>query len=419
VRAEILAVGTELLLGQIPNTNAQWMSERLAEAGVDVMRHEVVGDNLDRIADAMRACLQRAEVVIATGGLGPTGDDLTRDAVASVLGVGMIRHPEIEDLLREKFGSLGRDMPANNLRQADVPQDVRAILPGRGTAPGLVARVGEARLYAVPGVPEEMREMMEGTILPELRPLSGATIASRTIRCTGIGESRVAELIADIFDASRNPTIAYLASSGEVKIRVTAKAPTGDEAEALAQPLVDEIVRRLGDVIFTTDDETLEAAVMRLLVDSGRRLACAESLTGGGVAERLTVAPGASKSFVGSAVVYTPEAKRAILGVREETIEQSGVVSEACAREMAAGARRAFEVDVAVSLTGAAGPESHDGAPAGTVWIAVDADGMQHARGFRSPGDRDQVRRWAEQAALDLVRRYLEGKPLPSSERLL
>jgi nicotinamide-nucleotide amidase len=211
--------------------------------------------------------------------------------------------------------------------------------------------------------------------------------------------------------------VAYLASSGEVRVRITAKAPTPAEAAALVDPLVAEMTARLGDVVFTTEDETLEAAVMRLLVESKRRLSCAESITGGGVAERLTAAPGASEAFVGSAVVYTPDAKRAILGVREETIEGPGVVSEACAREMASGARRAFETDLAVALTGAAGPEAHDGAPPGTVWVALDADDLQHARGFRSVGHREQVRRWAEQAALDLVRRYLEGKPLPPSDR--
>jgi nicotinamide-nucleotide amidase len=419
VRGEVVGVGTELLLGQIANTNAQWISERLAEIGVDVLHHQAVGDNLERIVEALRFASERADVVIATGGLGPTGDDLTRDAVAALLGVGMSADPAIEALLRRKFADLGREMPENNLRQAQVPRGARTISPEAGTAPGLAADLpGGRRLYAVPGVPAEMREMMEGTILPELRAQSDATIVSRTIRCTGVGESRVAELLDDLFEGSTNPTVAYLASPGEVRVRVTAKAAAAEAAERLLQPLVDEIVARVGDVAFTTRDETLEAAVMRLLGAAGRTLACAESLTGGGVAERLTAAPGASESFIGSAVVYTAEAKRAILGVREETIEHSGVVSEACAREMAAGARRAFEVDVAVALTGAAGPEPHDGAPPGTVWIALDADGLEHARGFRSPGTREQIRAWAEQAALDLVRRYLEGAPLPASERV-
>ncbi len=412
-------MGTELLLGQIPNTNAQWISQRLAEVGVDVLHHLVVGDNLERIVEALREALDGTDVVIATGGLGPTGDDLTRDAIAQVLGVPMVRHPEIEDLLRDRFARFGREMPENNLRQADVPQGARAIRPTRGTAPGLAATMNGSRLYAVPGVPSEMREMMEGTILPELRGLSGATIVSRTIRCTGIGESRVAELLDDLFETSTNPTVAYLASVGEVKVRLTAKAATPAEGEALIEPLVDAIVARLGDVVFSTTDEPLEAAVMRLLLDSKRTLSCAESLTGGGVAERLTVAPGASERFVGSAVVYTPDAKRAILGVREETIEHSGVVSEACAREMAAGARRAFETDLAVALTGAAGPEPHEGAAPGTVWIALDADGMQHARGCHAPGAPDLVRRGAEQAALDLVRRYRAGRRPPESDRVL
>ena len=417
MRAEVVAVGTELLLGQIDNTNARWMSERLAEAGVDVLRHVVVGDNVDRIVDALRASLARVDVVLATGGLGPTGDDVTRDAVAEVLGAPLVRHADLEAMLRRKFSGLGREMPASNLRQADVPAGARPIVPERGTAPGLAVELADGtRMYVVPGVPAEMREMMEGTILPELRDRTGATIVSRVVRSTGVGESRVAEVLRDLFEGSANPTVAYLASSGEVKVRVTAKAATRQAAEERIAPVVDEIVGRLGDVVFSAANEPLEAAVMRLLVASNRTLSCAESLTGGGVAERLTVAPGASDGFAGSAVVYTPEAKRAILGVRRETIEGPGVVSEACAREMALGARRAFATDVAVSLTGAAGPEPHDGAPPGTVWIALDADGVQHAHGFRSPGSRDQVRRWAEQAALDLVRRYLEGRPLPSSD---
>jgi nicotinamide-nucleotide amidase len=408
------------LLGQISNTNARWMSEALAEIGIDVLYHQVVGDNLDRIAGTLQLALERADVVIATGGLGPTGDDITRDAFAIVLGVPMVRRPEIEALLREKFGNLGRGMPDNNLRQADVPEGARWISPDRGTAPGLAAELPDSRrLYAVPGVPAEMREMMQGTILPELAALSASTIVSRTLRCTGIGESRVAEMLDDLFVASSNPSVAYLASSGEVKVRLTAKGPTVEQAQSQVAPLVDEVKRRLGDVVFTTRDESLEEAVERLLRASNVRLACAESVTGGGVAARLTSVPGASASFAGSAVVYTAAAKRALLGVREETLRTSGPVSEACAREMAAGARRAFEVDVAVALTGAAGPEAHGGAEPGTVWIALAAEGKQHARGFRAPGERDQIRRWAEQAALDMVRRYLEGAPLPVSERII
>ena len=421
MRVEILAVGTELLLGQIANTNARWMSESLAAIGADVMNHQVVGDNLGRIVEAIRLSAGRADVVIVTGGLGPTQDDITRDALAVVMGAPMVRHPELEDLLREKFRSFGRrEMPESNLRQADVPDGARYLTPSRGTAPGLVADLpGGTRIYAVPGVPEEMVEMMEGTILPELASEGAAVVRSRVLRCAGIGESALAERVDDLFSGSANPTIAFLASSGEVKVRITAKAATTEAAERLIEPVAEEVLRRLGDVVFTTDDETLEAAVVRLLAGAGATLACAESITGGGVGARITSVPGASEVFVGSGVVYRNEAKAGVLGVSRETLEGPGPVSEECAREMAAGARRVFGSDLGLALTGAAGPESHGGSPPGAIWIALDGDEVTHARGFRVPGERDRVRRWAEQAALDLVRRHLEGRPLPASDRAI
>jgi competence/damage-inducible protein CinA-like protein len=419
VRAEVVGVGTELLLGQIANTNARWISERLAEIGVDVLHHQAVGDNVPRIVDALRVALDRADVVVVTGGLGPTEDDLTRDAIAQMLGLPMIRHIEIESLLREKFAGYGRgDMPLSNLRQADVPEGMRTITPVRGTAPGLVAELPHGkRIYAVPGVPVEMEEMMEGTILPELAALAGpATIVSRTLRSASLGESRVAERLRDLFEASSNPSVAYLASSSEVKVRLTAKGVTRPEAEALLAPLADEVRRRLGNAIFTVDDEELEEAVGRLLRSARQTLACAESITGGGVGARLTSVAGSSEYFVGSAVVYTAEAKRRVLGVSPETIAGPGVVSEECALEMAAGARRVFGTDIGLALTGAAGPEPHGGADPGTVWIALEAADVRHARRIGVPGERFRVRRWAEQAGLDLVRRYLEGAPLPDTE---
>jgi nicotinamide-nucleotide amidase len=422
VRAEIVAIGTELLLGQIANTNARWISESLAAVGVDVLHHQAVGDNLDRIAEAMRLASVRADVVIVTGGLGPTQDDITRDALGLLLGARMVRHPELEEMLREKFRSFGRrEMPESNLRQADVPEGTRYIRQERGTAPGLAAELpGGAMLYAVPGVPEEMVEMMEGTILPELASASGSgVVRSRILRCAGIGESALAERVDDLFSGSANPTIAFLASSGEVKVRITAKAATAGEADELIEPVAEEVRRRLGDEVFTSEDESLEQAVVRLLAASSKTLACAESITGGGVGARLTSVPGASEVFVGSAVVYRNDAKIGVLGVTPETLEGPGPVSEECAREMAAGALRVFGSDLGLALTGAAGPESHGGAPPGVIWIALDGDDVAHARGFQVPGERDRVRRWAEQAALDLVRRYLEGRPLPASDRVI
>jgi nicotinamide-nucleotide amidase len=422
VRAEIVAVGTELLLGQISNTNARWMSEGLARIGVDVLHHETVGDNLDRIVEAIRLASERSDVVLVTGGLGPTQDDVTRDALAKLAGVGMVRHAELERMLREKFRAFGRaQMPESNLRQADVPEGARYLTPERGTAPGLVLDLpAGARVYAVPGVPEEMVEMMESTILPELVERGGAGVVRSTVlRCAGIGESRVAEILDDLFASSENPTIAFLASSGEVRIRITAKTESAEAADRLIAPVADEVRRRLGDVVFSEADETLEEAVVRLLTASGRTLACAESITGGGVGERITAVPGASAVFIGSAVVYTIDAKASVLGVPRETLDGPGPVSEPCAREMAVGARRLFGSDLGLALTGAAGPEPHGGAPPGEIWVALQGTDVAHARGFRVPGERDRVRRWAEQAALDLVRRHLEGRPLPASDRAI
>ncbi len=422
MRAEIVGVGTELLLGQIANTNAQWLSDRMAEIGVDVLYHQVVGDNLERIDEVLALAASRVDVVLVTGGLGPTQDDITRDALARLMGVGMVRIPEIEAYLHERFAGFGRGaMPVNNLRQADVPEGARYIMPVSGSAPGLIAELPEGRIiFMVPGVPSEMVEMTESTIVPELVALAGrGVVRSRVLRCAGIGESRVAEIVADLFEATANPSVAYLASAGEVKVRLTAKASSPEEAEALIDPLAREVRARLGDVVFTDADESLEGAVGRLLREQRRTLACAESLTGGGVGERLTRVPGASMYFRGSAVAYSAEAKHALLGVSRATIEGPGVVSPECAREMAAGARRLFGSDVAISTTGAAGPEPHAGADPGTVWLALDAEDVRHVRGYVSPGERDRVRRWAELGALDLARRYLEGVALPTGDRVI
>jgi nicotinamide-nucleotide amidase len=420
VRAEVVGVGTELLLGQIANTNAQWISQRLAEIGVDVLFHDVVGDNHDRIVEVLRLAVGRADAVIVTGGLGPTQDDITREAVSEVAGVPLIRRPEIEEWLRRRFERMGRDMPASNLRQADVPEGADVIENERGSAPGLVVRTGEATIFALPGVPAEMRQMVRAAVVPVLAERAGpAGIASRQIRCVGMAESKIAELLDDLFHGSTNPTVAYLAGGGEVRVRLTAKARTLGDAEDLIRPLAEEVAARLGDVVYSTGDEELEHVIGRELRAVRKTVACAESLTGGGVAKRLTAAPGSSAYFRGSAVVYTAEAKRSLLGVSAETLEREGVVSEACAREMAAGARRIFDADVSVSLTGSAGPEPHDGARPGIVWIALEADDVAHARELRAPGDRATVLRWSEQAALDLLRRYLGALPLPSGPSLV
>jgi nicotinamide-nucleotide amidase len=414
VRAEIVGVGTELLLGQIANTNAQWISERLAEIGVDVLHHVVVGDNIGRIVETLRTAVARADVVIMTGGLGPTQDDLTRAALAEAAQAPLVRHEEIEESLRERFRARGREMPETDLAQADVPLGGRYIAPERGTAPGLVVAIGEGNVYALPGVPSEMREMMEGTVLPELAALAGpASLVSRTLRCYGLPESRIAELLDDLYRASANPTVAYLAGGGEVHVRLTAKASTREEALALLEPLERTVRTRLGDHVYGTGGEALEVLVGRLLAERGLTIACAESLTGGGLGERITAVPGASRSFLGSAVTYAAETKRSVLGVSASTLGTAGPVSRECAAEMASGARRLFGSDIALAVTGAAGPEPHGGAEPGRVWVALDAEDAARQHTFRWTSDRELTRRFAEQAALDLARRYLLGLPLP------
>jgi nicotinamide-nucleotide amidase len=412
MRAEIVGIGTEILLGQIANTNAQWISQRLAEIGVDVLHHQTVGDNLERIADSIRLALSRADVVILTGGLGPTGDDITRAAIARALDRELTRRPEIEDFLREKFRRLGREMPESNLVQADVPEGARYILPERGTAPGLVVEADGGRVYAVPGVPAEMREMVEGLILPELEAEVGPQgIVSRVLRVVGVAEARIGELLDDLFQRSENPTVAYLASAGEVRVRLTAKATDRREAEALIEPVEEEIRERLGDAVFGVDEEELEEVVGRLLRQSGRRIAVAESLTGGGLAERIVRVPDSSDYFAGAVVAYSPRAKRNVLRVPAETLDGVGMVSEECARDMARGVRGLFEADVGVATTGVAGPAPLEGHPPGEVWVAVSSDDGGEARHLQAPGDREQVRRWAQQVALDLLRRHVSGLP--------
>jgi len=408
MRAEIVAVGTELLLGQIANTNAKELSERLAETGLDVLHHQVVGDNVERIAEAVELATGRADVVVLTGGLGPTGDDVTREGLANAFGVELETHPEIEDFLRERFRAFERDMPESNLRQAQVPAGARYILPERGTAPGLVLQRDDGVVYAVPGVPAEMREMLEGTILPELRERAGeSTIASRIIKTAGMAEAQVAELLDDLFEGSDNPTVAYLAGSGEVRVRLTAKAASRAQAIELIAPVEEEVRRRLGPAVYGSDDDLLEEVIGRMLQDRGWRLACAESLTGGALGARLTEIPGASLWFAGSAVCYTNEAKRQLLEVPEEILEGPGAVSEECARAMAEGARRIYGAEVGVALTGVAGPEEQEGRPPGTVWVAVLGAGGEEVRKVVAPGDRDGVRRWAVQSGLILLRKRL------------
>ncbi len=413
MRCEIVGVGTELLLGQIVNTNAAWIGQRLADVGWDCLRHTTVGDNEARIAEVLREALGRADGVIVTGGLGPTQDDVTREAVAAVAGVPLVRRPVLEDWLRERFARMGTRMAEMNLRQADVPEGARYIDNPRGSAPGLIVEVGGKPLYAVPGVPREMEGMLERVVLPDLaaRAGEGRAIVSRVLRTAGVGESRLAERLTPLWEAAGGGrvTLAYLASAGEVRVRLTAVGATREEALAEIAPVEAKIREELGEIVYGVDDETLEAAVGRLLGERNGTLATAESLTGGLLGGRVTAVAGSSAYYLGGVVAYATEAKAALLGVDRDLLATEGPVSEPAAAAMAEGARRAFGADLGLATTGVAGPTEQDGRPVGTLCLGVaDAAGTATAT-MRAPGDRAQVRAWAATVALDLLRRRLEG----------
>ncbi len=409
MRCEVVAVGTELLLGQVVDTNSAWIGEQLALSGIDVHYGTTVGDNLDRIVNALRLALDRNDAVIVCGGLGPTHDDITRDAIARVMGVELELDDAVAARIEAMFAARGRVMAANNLRQAEVPAGATAIAdPQPGTAPGLICPVGDKVVYAVPGVPREMKMIVADAVLPDLRARSGtsAVILSRTLRTWGESESRLAERLGDriaLLDRTANPTVAFLASGIEgLKVRITAKAPDEATATELLSTEEQELRALLGDLVFGVDDETMEHAVAVLLDAHGLCLGLAESITGGLMGARLTDVAGASGFFKGSIVSYDSEVKFDLLDVPE-----GPVVSAAAVEAMAAGARRVLASDVGLAVTGVAGPAEQDGQPVGTVFVGVAIDDDVESVQLRLPGDRRQIREFTVISALDLLRRRL------------
>jgi len=416
VRVEIVAIGTELLLGQIADTNSQWLGEQLAANGIASHFHQHVGDNHERIISALRIALSRSDAVIICGGLGPTQDDITRSAVAEIMGVSLVRQDFLVERIAAMFASRGRPMTENNLLQADVPEGATIIDQTRGTAPGLICPVGAQVIYCVPGVPYEMSDMFTRAILPDLIARSQAegntsVIASRVLRTWGAAESGLAEAIDSRFDELENSdrvTIAFLASGIEgIKVRLTAR---GDNVEHAVALLADEevIVRKLitdafGDVIFGVDDETMEHAIASRLVARGLTLGLAESVTGGLISSRLVNIPGASQWFRGSLVSYASALKHELLGVA-----QGPVVSAEAAEQMARGARELLGADVGLSVTGVAGPDEQDGQVPGTVFVGLAVgDSVSHVS-FRLPGDRARIRSYGAISALNALRQTID-----------
>ena len=369
-----------------------------------------MGDNLERVAATLKVAAERADAVIITGGLGPTPDDLTREGVAAAFGIELRRDERLAETIRSIFVTLKREMPEENLRQADLPVGATPI-PPEGTAPGFRLERDSAVLFALPGVPWEMEAMLTKTVLPDLKARAGGeVIVSRQVLVMGLGESRTHQKIADIVAAQTNPTIAYLAGAGQVRVRISAKATSESAAIALITPVEEEVRSRLGLDAVPGDHGSIADGFADLLRSSDVTVGCAESLTGGLMGSELTAAGGASDFFKGSLVCYTNEAKRDVAGVDEAILQGPGAISEECAAALAEGAARRLDASMGLSTTGVAGPAEEEGHPVGTVFVGAAFGGATEVRRVTGYGDRDHIRRIAVTSALDLGRRMLQRR---------
>ncbi|HJU81845.1 MAG TPA: competence/damage-inducible protein A [Acidimicrobiia bacterium] len=403
---EIVAVGTELLLGQITNRNAATIGAALAEAGFDVHHSVIVGDNLQRLATVLTTAVARSDAVIVTGGIGPTQDDLTREAICQAFGLEMKFSEEYAAALRTRWESLGREMPESNYRQAQYPEGAEMLPNPKGTAPGLALVIENTPIFVLPGVPEEMTYLLQREVVPRLLARRGedSVVHSRVLRSWGRSEAQVGQLLDDLYRGKSNPSIAFLASAGEIKVRITAKAKDRETAEAMIEPVDAEVRRRLGNSVFGRDDETVGAIIARDLMERGWTIGTAESATGGLVAAELSSLPGSSAYFRGSVVAYVPDLKESLLGIDVDT-----QVSEETALLMALGARKALSVDVAIAVVGSAGPDPLE-QPVGTMIVAIATPEGEQAHTLRLPGDRERIRVYATTGALHLARLGIEGR---------
>ena len=412
--AELIAVGTELLLGNIANTDAQMLSKGLSALGINVYYHTVVGDNPQRLKAAVEVAKGRADIIITTGGLGPTCDDLTKNVLAECFGRKLVYDEESAQRIRDYFQRLhpGGAMTENNLQQAYLPEGCTIFSNDWGTAPGCAFEADGVRVIMLPGPPNECTPMFEHRAVPYLRALADGVIASRTLKLFGMGESAVEAKLRDRMNALTNPTLAPYAKTGEVELRITAKAATVEEARALIVPVEEEVRGIFGPLVYGADVASMEQVVLGLLKEKGLTLGTAESCTGGLVAKRLTDLPGASAVFKGGVVSYTSEVKAGVLGVPQAMLDEFGAVSEPVARAMAQGARKVLGCDLAVSLTGVAGPDRDDrGNPVGLIYVALDTPEGTRVRELHLINGRARIRTVAATNAFDMVRRYLTGLP--------
>lgn len=414
MKAEIISVGTELLLGQVINTDASYVARALSELGIDMMFSCTVGDNNGRLKEALSHALQRSDVVITTGGLGPTEDDLTKESVAECAGKKLVLHEESMQRLKEHF--TGRYMGQNQIKQVMLPEGCTVLLNDRGTAPGCAVETKEGKVIMMfPGPPSELVPMLHNYGIPYLMKRENASIFSVNVHVFGKGEGAVAEMLSDMTDAA-NPTVATYAKDGEMYVRVTAKAGSEKEAEEMCRPIAEQIRERIGDCVYSINVDSLEELAVQLLGERKLKLATAESCSGGLLAKRITDIPGSSAVFEMGAVTYANRIKTLLLDVPEEMLAQHGAVSEPVAAAMAEGIRRKSGSDIGIGITGIAGPDGGtEEKPVGLIYVGLnDKDGtvVRKVKVFSHRRPREYYRNTAASFALDMVRRRLEGLPL-------
>ena len=407
MNAEILAVGTEILLGDIVNTNAQYIAQGLAELGIDVFYQTVVGDNPDRMKTAMNIAFERADIIITTGGLGPTGDDLTKEIGAEYFGRKLILDEKALDRIKKFFDKMKRPMTDNNVKQAMVPVNSTVMYNENGTAPGIIIEDNNKILIMMPGPPKEMKPMFSKQVKPYLASKQNHTLVSRTLRIAGVGESAMESMVRDMIDRQSNPTIAPYAKDTESILRITASAKTTEESEKIIEPIAEEIYRRFGDSVYAEGETSIQETVAKILIDKKVTIAVAESCTGGLVAAKLIEYPGISEVLLEGAVTYSNEAKKRRLGVKEETLSAYGAVSAETAAEMAKGIAMTSGADIGVSTTGVAGPGPSEGKPEGLVYVGVYMGGKSYVKELHLAGKRNVIRERAAYSALDFLRRKL------------
>lgn len=406
---EIIAVGTEILLGNIVNTNAQYLAQKCAALGLSMYHQTVVGDNRERLNEAISKARSRSDIIILSGGLGPTEDDITRDVCAGAFGRELKINESVKKTIYDFFAARGDVKVADsNLRQAMVPEGAIVLDNANGTAPGLIIEADDCKAILLPGPPNELIPMFEKQVYPYLNSLGEETIYSRVVKICGFSESLAEEMILDIIDGQTNPTVATYAKTGEVHIRVTARTGSEEQAESLISPVVDKLYARFGNNIYTTDEnECLEQVVVKLLKRHGLTISTAESCTGGMVASTLINVSGASDVIKEAYVTYCDEAKHKLVGVSTDTLEEFSAVSRETAAEMAEGCAKSAESNAAVSVTGVAGPGPDDDKPAGLVYIGLYLDGKTEVKECHFRGNREKVRHGAVISALDGIRKMI------------